>query len=121
MKAVELNDNKELRIVDTEKPSPQANEVLVRVKASALNHRELWIAKGLYPGMSLPCILGADGAGTIEAIGEGTDEILLNKDVIIYPAFDWGKNPHASLKSFRVLGQNISPYLLRMLSSNLLI
>ncbi len=104
MKAVQLNSNKELNIVDVEIPDLKPNEVLVKVEASALNHRELWISKGLYPGMSLPCILGADGAGTIEKIGTEANEMMLGKEVIIYPAYDWGDNPHASSKQFRVLG-----------------
>lgn len=104
MKAVQLNDSKELQIIEAPKPEIGADEVLVRVKASALNHRELWITKGLYPGMSLPCILGADGAGTVESIGENISPALQDKDVMIYPAYDWGDSPHTSQKSFRVLG-----------------
>ena len=104
MKAVQLSATKELNIVDLDKPIAESGEVLVQVKASALNHRELWIGKGLYPGMKLPCTLGADGAGTIEAIGEGVNEVLLNKDVLIYPAYDWGDEKHTSSKQFRVLG-----------------
>ena len=40
MKAVQLNSNKELNIVDVEIPDLKPNEVLVKVEASALNHRE---------------------------------------------------------------------------------
>ena len=104
MKALQLNSDKELNIVDVEIPEVKPNEVLVKVKASALNHRELWLRKGLYPGMSLPCILGADGAGTIEKIGDDVNEIMLGKDVVIYPAYDWGDKQHTSAKQFRVLG-----------------
>lgn len=104
MKALQLNSEKELKIVDLDIPEIRANEVLVKVKASALNHRELWLRKGLYPGMSLPCILGADGAGTIEKIGSDVNEIMLGKDVVIYPAYDWGDKQHTSSKQFRVLG-----------------
>ena len=104
MKALQLNIDKELHIVDLDIPEIQPNEVLVRVKASALNHRELWLRKGLYPGMSLPCILGADGAGTIEKIGSDVNEIMLGKDVVIYPAYEWGDKQHTSAKQFRVLG-----------------
>ena len=104
MKALELNQQKELKIVDLPIPQVGNNEVLVKVKASALNHRELWITKGLYPGMSLPCILGADGAGIIEKVGDISLDHLLNKEVIIYPALNWGNKQHTSAKDFRVLG-----------------
>ncbi len=104
MKALELNQDKELNIVDLPIPEVGDNEVLVKVKASALNHRELWISKGLYPGMSLPCILGADGAGVVEKVGSVALDHLLSKEVIIYPALNWGDKQHTSAKRFRVLG-----------------
>ena len=53
---------------------PGPGEVRVALKAAALNHRELWISRGLYPGMVLPSGLGADGAGvllTVQGIVEG--------------------------------------------------
>jgi len=104
MKALELNQEKELKIIDLPHPQIGGNEVLVKVKASALNHRELWISKGLYPGMSLPCILGADGAGVVEKVGSPSLDHLVNKEVIIYPALEWGDKQHTSAKNFRVLG-----------------
>lgn len=104
MKALQLNNNKELNIVDLPIPEIKSNEVLVKVKASALNHRELWLRKGLYPGMNLPCVLGADGAGVVQKIGSEVNEIMLGKDVVIYPAYDWGEKQHTSGKQFRVLG-----------------
>mgnify|MGYP000706343906 CR=1 FL=1 len=39
--------------------------VLVRLSAAALNRRDLWITKGKYGGIKLPCVLGADGAGVV--------------------------------------------------------
>ena len=76
-------------------PGPQAkkNEALVNIRAAALNHRDLFITQGLYAGIKMPVILGADGAGEW---GE--------KKVVIYPALEWGNNSNAQGKSFRVLG-----------------
>lgn len=104
MKAVVLDENKVLRIEEVEKPQPKENEVLVKIHAAALNHREIWISKGMYPGMSLPSILGADGAGTIVETGKNVDIKYLNKEVIIYPALNWGDKEHTADRSFRVLG-----------------
>jgi len=104
MKALILQDDKTLEIIEQETPQPSAHEVLVSIKASSLNHRELWIAKGLYPGMQLPCILGADGAGQITQLGDDVDPSLMGKEVIIYPAYSWGENEDAPEKTFRVLG-----------------
>ena len=74
------------------------------LKAAALNHRELWITKGLYPGMTLPATLGCDGAGVIDAVGEGVDEALLGKAVVLYPGLDWGDDPRWPAASFGLLG-----------------
>lgn len=104
MKALELSHDKELKIVEASIPDVGPSDVLVKLKAAALNHREIWITKGLYPGMALPCILGADGAGVVEKVGSDVDENLLGKEVIVYPAYDWGPNQEAPQKSFRVLG-----------------
>lgn len=104
MKALVLKEDMSLVISDIVKPVPAKNEVLVNVATSALNHRELWIQQGLYPGMQLPCILGADGAGTVVELGEYVDKAWLGKEVIIYPAYAWGEHESAPSREFRVLG-----------------
>lgn len=104
MKALILDEDKNLQIKTTEKPEISTEEVLIKVTASALNHRELWITKGLYPGMKLPCILGADGTGIVEEVRDPSNEQWLGKKVIIYPAYEWGENQQAPSRNFRVLG-----------------
>lgn len=104
MKAVLLTEAMNLEMAEVVKPKPNSNEVLIQVMASALNHRELWIQKGMYPGMKVPCVLGADGAGKIVESGEGVSDVWLEKEVIIYPAYGWGSNEEAPQKKFRVLG-----------------
>src|SRR5258707_441857 len=59
------------RVADLDCPEPAAGEVRVRLRAAALNHRELWIERGQYPGMRLPCTMGCDGAGVIDTLGQG--------------------------------------------------
>lgn len=75
-------------------PIAEANETLVEIKAAALNHRDVWIQKGLYAGIKYPTILGSDGVGNT----------LDGRAVIINPAIDWGNNPLAQQKSFHILG-----------------
>lgn len=104
MKALVLDEHKILSIKELTKPAPSEGEVLINIKAAALNHRELWITKGLYPGMTLPCVLGADGAGVVTELGEGVSDEWRGKEVIIYPAYDWGDNAQIPEKRFRVLG-----------------
>lgn len=104
MKAILLNKEMELSITDVKAPKATAGEVVIKVLASALNHRELWIEKGLYPGMTVPCVLGADGAGIVIEIGDNVPDHWLEKEVIIYPGYDWGSSEIAPTRQFRVLG-----------------
>jgi NADPH:quinone reductase-like Zn-dependent oxidoreductase len=85
-------------------PTPQPGEVRVAIRAAALNHRELWISRGQYPGMKLPCILGADGAGVIDAVGEGVAKSELGREVVLYPALNWGSNRRFPSPAFGLLG-----------------
>ncbi len=61
-------------LVVEEVPDPVAGpgEVLVRLEAASLNHLDVWVRKGL-PSVPKPRILGADGAGVVEALGDGVD------------------------------------------------
>jgi len=104
MKVLLLTEDKNLEITALDKPQAGANEVVVKVMASALNHRDIWIQKGLYPGMTLPCVLGADGTGVVVEVGNDVDANWLDKNVIIYPAYGWGANEKAPTKRFRVIG-----------------
>ncbi|KAE9381019.1 putative alcohol dehydrogenase [Stipitochalara longipes BDJ] len=57
------------------KPSPGPGEVLVRIRAAALNYRDLMVVASspLYPVITVPGLVpGADGAGEIEAVGTGS-------------------------------------------------
>ncbi|HEV7349236.1 quinone oxidoreductase family protein [Telluribacter sp.] len=93
-------------LVYTEVPTPQAGagEVVVQVKAAALNHRDVWIQKGLYPGIKTPLILGSDGAGVVTTLGEGVSEYWLGKEVIINPSHNWGDNPAYYGSDYKILG-----------------
>jgi zinc-binding alcohol dehydrogenase/oxidoreductase len=58
--------------------------VLIRLKAASLNHLDIWLRQGL-PSVPKPRILGADGAGVIEALGEGADGLELGQRVVLNP------------------------------------
>jgi NADPH:quinone reductase-like Zn-dependent oxidoreductase len=76
-------------LVLEEVPDPVARpgEVLVRIRASALNHLDVWVRKGL-PSVPKPRILGADGAGVVEALGEGVTGFSLGDPVVINPGVE---------------------------------
>ncbi len=69
---------------------PGAGEVKIRLKAAGLNHRDLFLMAERNEHDS-PLILGSDGAGIVEAVGEGVDPLLLGTGVIINPCLDWVK------------------------------
>jgi len=105
MKALVLSQpNEPLCFVDQSSPAPSRGQVLVKLKAAALNRRDYWITQGLYPGIQCPVILGSDGAGVVTAVGEGVDPAWLGRAVIINPGYDWGDDPSAQGGRFRILG-----------------
>jgi NADPH:quinone reductase-like Zn-dependent oxidoreductase len=72
----EHGDLDKLQITDLPRPEPGPGEVLVEIKASALNHLDLWVLRG-WPGLKLqlPHVLGADGAGVVAGVGPGVTGI----------------------------------------------
>ncbi|WP_207492220.1 zinc-binding dehydrogenase [Aridibaculum aurantiacum] len=105
MRAIVLQDKEQsLQVQEVETPKPAAGEVLVRIKAAAFNHRDLWIQKGQYAGLRYPIILGSDGAGVVTEVGDGANEHWLDKEVIINPGLHWGDDPNFHSKQFKILG-----------------
>lgn len=77
MKAYEIQKFgiEELAQVDLSMPAPGFGEVLIRFRAASLNFRDLMVVEGTYnPRMKLPAIPLSDGAGEVEAIGEGVSK-----------------------------------------------
>ncbi len=107
MKAVVLNEvggPEKLQIQEVDTPQPGPGEVRVKLKTAALNRRDYWITIGKYPGIKCPCIAGSDGAGIVDAVGEGGDESAIGTDVVVYPAREWGDSEEKCGPDFRVLG-----------------
>ena len=73
-----------LEYTDFPTPEPGPGQVLVRLKAAALNRLDLWVRNG-WPGikLALPHIPGADGAGQVAAVGEGVDRWQVGERVVI--------------------------------------
>ncbi|MBL9216306.1 MAG: zinc-binding dehydrogenase [Opitutaceae bacterium] len=105
MKAAILTEvKKPLAIREVPDPVAVPGHAVVALKASALNHRDLWTQVGLYPNIKVPVILGSDGAGVVESVGSLADKPWVGRDVIINPALDWGTDPRAQAANFRILG-----------------
>ena len=87
MKAVrfhEFGGPEVLRFEDIPEPVLRKDQVLVRVKACAMNHLDLWVRKGL-PGIKLPHVNGSDVAGVVEDVGEYIGDVKAGQRVLLAP------------------------------------
>ncbi|MFN8022517.1 MAG: zinc-binding dehydrogenase [Acidimicrobiales bacterium] len=72
------------RFGEIDPPPLAADDVRVRVVASALNHMDLWVTKGM-PKPPLPHVPGCDVAGVVEAVGPDVTHVAVGDDVVINP------------------------------------
>lgn len=81
-----------LQFTDVPDPEPRPNEVLVRVRACALNHLDLWVRGGL-PNVPIPLphIPGSDVAGEIARIGSEVTTVRVGQKVVLAPGVTCGK------------------------------
>src|ERR671916_935562 len=110
MKAVRLHTlegPEELVYEDVPEPKAGPGETVVRLRAAALNRRDLFATQGQYPGVTpdiLPMVPGSDGSGEVVARGEGAEGPDERTEVVINPALYWGDNPRMPGKEYRILG-----------------
>jgi zinc-binding alcohol dehydrogenase/oxidoreductase len=84
-------------------PQPGRGEALVRLRCAAINHHDLRTA-AVADGWPAPAVIGSDGAGVVEAVGDGVDAGLIGREVVIYPALRWGDDERAQGEDFEILG-----------------
>ncbi len=65
-------------------PEPGPDEVVVSVVASALNHMDLWLTRGM-PKPALPHIPGCDVAGIVHAVGDAVTNVAVGDEVVVNP------------------------------------
>lgn len=104
MRAVHLTAVNQLTVTEVPDPQLAPGEVVIALRAAALNHRDVWIKSGLYAGLKWPCLPGSDGAGEIVARGDGVEAAWQGQDVIINPCFGWGDREDAQAPDFSILG-----------------
>ncbi|MBI2091056.1 MAG: zinc-binding dehydrogenase [Deltaproteobacteria bacterium] len=96
MKAVRIHEHggvDKLRYEEVEDPKlTEATDVIVQLKAAALNHIDIWNRRGLTGiEISLPHILGADGAGIVVEVGEQVNNVKRDDAVCLYPPTGCGR------------------------------
>lgn len=79
-----------LKYEDAPDPQLRKDQVLVRVRACAMNHLDLWVRKGL-PGVKLPHTPGSDIAGEIAELGEYVSGFSKGQRVIVAPMHYCGR------------------------------
>ncbi len=86
-------------------PTPGPRQAVVRMKASSLNFRDLLVATGRYnPKMPLPRVLLSDGAGVVEAVGEGVTRVKPGDRVAGIFMQTWLDGPYADAYGKSALG-----------------
>jgi len=87
VKAVRIHEDggpEVLRVEEIPDPEPGPGEVLVALRAAALNHLDVWVRKGL-PSVPKPRILGADGAGVVADLGPRVEHLAVGERVVLNP------------------------------------
>ncbi|KAG2218724.1 hypothetical protein INT45_006876 [Circinella minor] len=92
-----------LEVKEIETSEPQSTDAVIKVQAAALNHRELWILKGLYPKIVHGGPIGADAVGVLEKPGNSSVET--GTRVLVCPSVNWKSNRRGPKpNAFRILG-----------------
>jgi NADPH:quinone reductase-like Zn-dependent oxidoreductase len=103
-----------LKVEDLKDPVAGPGEALVRVRACALNHLDLWTRRGL-PGRTIafPHVLGNDIAGEIAALGSPAEGLAVGQRVMLSPGTSCGRcracltGEDSSCREYRILGYQI--------------
>jgi S-(hydroxymethyl)glutathione dehydrogenase / alcohol dehydrogenase len=71
-----------LSVQDVDLAGPRAGEALVRLHACGVCHTDLYTASGADPSGYVPCVLGHEGAGVVEAVGDGVTSVAVGDHVV---------------------------------------
>ncbi|KAI7889545.1 uncharacterized protein EV154DRAFT_514123 [Mucor mucedo] len=83
-------------------PEPTSEQSLVKIQATSLNHRDLWILKGMYPGIVLGSVLGSDAVAYI--IKNPSSQLSLGQRVVINPSIGWIADERGPETKLAILG-----------------
>jgi len=106
MKAIQLtaHDFDHFQHVTLPNTEPSPGEIVVKIKAAALNAVDLMVARGNFPGMDLPFVPVSDSAGEIAAVGEGITDLVEGNRVIVHFIPYWVDGPINQENSLRMRG-----------------
>jgi NADPH:quinone reductase-like Zn-dependent oxidoreductase len=116
MKAIRIHEHgglDKLRYEEAPEPVIKRDEVLIRVKACALNYLDIWVRRGI-PGLSLPHIPGCDVAGVIEKVGADVQNAVRGDRVVINPGVSCGLCEYCQAgedslcTTFHIIGEHVN-------------
>ncbi|OAL38398.1 hypothetical protein AYO20_02457 [Fonsecaea nubica] len=93
-----------LRLDEVTQPTPKGKQVLLKMHAAGINHRDHFIRQNLYPDIAFGVPLFADGCGTVVALGPDAETGWLHKRVVVCPATGWHADPWGPEDKFSILG-----------------
>ena len=115
MKAWQLEDTNGIDsyvLNDASEPEPGPGEVRVDIRFSGLNHLDIWTSMGLPAPKHMPHTTGADGAGIVDAVGDGVAGIEVDDEVIVDPSISCGACDYCRnddivyCSEFKILGEH---------------
>ena len=110
MKVVEIQSFgiDELAIVDRPEPKPKAGQIVIKVKSTSLNFRDLMMVKGIYnPKLRRPLIPLSDGVGEVVEVGEGVTRVKVGDRVAGIFMQNWIDGDITEAKSRPALGGDV--------------
>jgi NADPH:quinone reductase-like Zn-dependent oxidoreductase len=104
-----------VELIDLPDPTPAPGQAVVKVRAAAMNHLDIWVRKG-WPGLRLafPHVLGSDVAGVITALGVGVEGWKVGDEVVVNPSLGCGRcerclgGAENLCRAFAILGEHVS-------------
>jgi NADPH:quinone reductase-like Zn-dependent oxidoreductase len=94
------------------RPEPRPGEVVIDVRAAAMNHLDLWVRRGLPIETTMPHIGGSDVAGTVAELGAGVEGWQVGERVVVNPILFCGtcefcvRGQESLCRRFRILGEH---------------
>jgi len=93
MKAIAIQAHGGLEVVqarEVAEPIVGPGEVVVEMRAAALNHLDIWVRKGGRAEIPMPHTLGSDGAGVVAEVGPGVESVDVGDEVVVSPGLSCG-------------------------------
>lgn len=88
---------------DMEETEPKQGEVKIRLKTAGLNHRDLFVLER-HKESDPALIIGSDGAGVVESVGDGVTRVSPGDEIVINPSLSWMDKSEAPPENFGIVG-----------------